>query len=160
MFDLGKIVEIRERKLADHQTKERAAVARHEAAKGGLQEARARMSEYAKEVADTETRMLRDLMGKQITLDDIRKIEETLRGIERKAQALADAHEQAKSAVFAAEAAATRARTERMMVQAKYAKIREIDGVVRIERAEAARQVEDAAMDAFVDSMAAGRGRG
>ncbi|MEM9147435.1 MAG: hypothetical protein AAGC57_14685 [Pseudomonadota bacterium] len=159
MVDLGRIVEMRQRKLADHERAERQALAHLGDARAKLQDARAAMKAYAAEVATIERDMLSNLIGKDVSLDDIRMIEETLREVEERAKALSNAHESAKKRVAEAEQNAARRRLAREHIQAKLNKISEIDTVLTKERRAAARAAEDAEMDGFVD-MIAGRGRG
>lgn len=159
MVDVGRIVEMRQRKLADHERAERKALAHVGDARARVEDARAAMQAYAAEVATIERDMLRDMIGKEVSLDDLRRIEEKLREVEQHAQALSATHAAAKERLAAAEQHAARQSMIRAQAQGKLNKIREIDTVVTEERREAARAAEDAAMDGLID-MIAGRGRG
>lgn len=155
MIDLKRIVEMRERRVADRMRNERQAKSHMRAAEAMEQQAREAMRSYAEEVSNIEQEMLAEIVGKEVTLDDIRKIEETLREIEEKAQDLAQAYEQAKQATEKAEEAAVHMHRARVAAEAKFNKIREVDTVLQAEQRVLAQAAEDAELDSFAEIMAA-----
>ncbi|OED49573.1 hypothetical protein AB838_05795 [Rhodobacteraceae bacterium (ex Bugula neritina AB1)] len=151
MREFASLVAVRNRKLDRFRAAEQQAKRERFQAVKAVEEARAAVEDYRKEIMTLELDLLNEVLNTRVTVTDLTAIEHTLKEAEEKAHALMDDVRQAEDALLEAEETQRQASLDKRAAQASLNKSTEILNILKEDHKAALVQAEDAEIDAFVE---------
>ncbi len=152
MREFASLVSVRNRKLDRFRSAEQAAKRVRVAAVKAVEDARAAVEEYRKEIMTLEIDLLNEVLNTRVAVTDLTAIEQTLKAAEEKAVALMEDVRRAEEELQEAEAAQRQASLDKRAAQASLNKSTEILNILKEEHKAALAHAEDAEIDAFVET--------
>ncbi len=153
MPDLTKIIDIRERKIADAKKAEKQAVIQLNNAEASVLRAKQDMQDYSEEIKNKEKELLSGLMNKEITVNDIAKLETEMKKIEQHAIELSKAYNHTKKITDLIRKEVEKAQQIKQESETKLKKIQEVSKAFDAEKIAEATALEEAQIDEFVETM-------
>ncbi|WP_424978272.1 hypothetical protein [Leisingera sp. S232] len=151
MREFASLVAVRNRKLDRFRAAEQQVKRERFQAVKAVEEARAAVEDYRKEIMTLELDLLNEVLNTRVTVTDLTAIEHTLKEAEEKAHALMDDVRQAEDALLEAEETQRQASLDKRAAQASLNKSTEILNILKEDHKAALVQAEDAEIDAFVE---------